>query len=253
MKRVVDSGFLPANCGVSPRWTDVKVKFATQRELEPQRHQTVGDNWHPQFVSAARSPAQVSISHFGHPLPRATRIRNNALAKNHVIPLHSLWDKLDSRISRLPPYSFPVGFDNHSRPVPPATEEFSRANLRQPQLVSQPRESSVTQSAMVRADLSTQGAPRKADGYHKSSDRSDMKRVARPNKSLVTFWAGSTKEIEEQPHILVRPPRPLQCGEFSEFYSLNHQHITAWVQPKPGSAIALKNGTKLPGMPGWKT
>lgn len=51
--------------------------------------------------------------------------------------------------------------------------------------------------------------------------------------------------------LLVKPPRPQQCGEFSSYYSLPHQHITAWVQPKPGSSIALKNGTILPGKPGW--
>mmetsp|Transcript_73690 Transcript_73690/g.139203 ORF Transcript_73690/g.139203 Transcript_73690/m.139203 type:complete len:445 (-) Transcript_73690:257-1591(-) len=44
-----------------------------------------------------------------------------------------------------------------------------------------------------------------------------------------------------------------RSGELSNFFDLPHQNITSWVQPKPGSITALKNTSRLPNMPGWRS
>mmetsp|Transcript_47793 Transcript_47793/g.61288 ORF Transcript_47793/g.61288 Transcript_47793/m.61288 type:complete len:154 (+) Transcript_47793:98-559(+) len=86
--------------------------------------------------------------------------------------------------------------------------------------------------------------------YSKSVLRaSEAMKTYTPNKSD----NNATSPTSSTTSSLKKPEKPTRCGEFSEYFSLPHQHITAFHQPKPGSSIALKNSQRLPGMPGWRT
>lgn len=43
-----------------------------------------------------------------------------------------------------------------------------------------------------------------------------------------------------------------KSGEFSAYYSLPHQHVTGWVQPKSTSPVAFRNTTTLRGADRWR-
>jgi hypothetical protein len=49
-----------------------------------------------------------------------------------------------------------------------------------------------------------------------------------------------------------KPPRPRRCGELTGVLLQPHYNITGYINPPPSSAVALKNSTRLPGMPGWR-
>jgi hypothetical protein len=70
------------------------------------------------------------------------------------------------------------------------------------------------------------------------------KRTSDDNDGEPWFW--------ESKWTSAHPANRTLGGEFSAYYSLPHQHLTAWTQPSAKSAVALRNSTTLKGISRWK-